>query len=1143
MTTQVNADATTSRRIVSGLDANLLVEAGAGTGKTFALVSRVVALIKSGKATMSGIVAITFTETAAAELSERIRSRMEQLSDPEYIAKAKDPLLQQCFSDIEKNRIRKAIDEIDQASIQTIHGFAAQILRDRPMDADLPPGWVTLDDIESRQHFDDAWNAWLDVALSQDGDAELQDSLRHLLGVKAGVDKWKQLARAFSGNYDRLRGDDGLPVIDLAPVAQDTLTKLRELEAECSNTNDGLYQQLASAIETVQSVATVAESPIAAATALQAGANVDYSGTSGSSGRNWKRNIVEIRGEFRAIGRGFQCMVKSAPLLPLLRNLRQTFAVDYPRQRKADGVATFEDLLVWARDVLRDKPEARAHFQGRYSHILIDEFQDTDPLQAEMAFYLAAKPDADVAAGEWYNIPLQPGKLFIVGDAKQSIYRFRRADIGVTKLVKGSGQMESLDLSENRRSQKPVLEWVNAVFQRLMVSDNADGSPVQVDYTPLQLNKETQRTGLGTAQFFGEASDESTDLIRRRQAADVASLIAAAISESGGRNVSEKGEPGIRPAKLGDICILIRSRTGLGILERELESARIPYRIEGGSLLFNTQEVQDLLNCLRAVDNPYDAVSVVAALRSPAFACSDGDLLEWRDAGGGWNYMFDRPGVADSPVAGAMGVLKGYNERHQTESVARLIAGFIRDRRLDELDLAEARPREMWRRRQFLVAQARSQEYGAATGGGAPLTLRRFIDWAETQQEENARIAEIAAPENDDDSVRIMTIHAAKGLEFPIVILLGFGDGRRYIGADVYFGESGKSCEVYLSKDLNTPGYGNLDATEKRHYDAEYTRLAYVAATRARDHLLVSLHHHSSRAKDSLAAKITDIKDSLPYAEANVDGITEPAMRAAAADGATPDDPYNPDWQARREAEIKGRSRPQAVTATGIAKAGDVASQSIIEDKDGAGDVDAGPRRGRGGRSGTAFGSALHAVLQQIMERMLPDLPLPSDADIGEYLARWDAEISDLAGQQAADKGIATNRVAEIVRLARKALHTPAVAAALRHAPRMWSEIPVAAPVDGVVVEGIIDLLYEDSDGDLVVIDYKSDDVSESEVAALLERYQWQGAAYAAALESATDKTVNEVQFLFVRLEQPLHRVADLRELMAELPDRIADVV
>ena len=1140
MTTEAS-DKATSNRIVSGLDANLLVEAGAGTGKTYALVSRVVALIKSGKATMRGIVAITFTETAAAELSERIRSRMEQLSDPKYIAAGKDPLLKPSLTDVEKERIRKAIDDIDQASIQTIHSFAAQILRDRPMDAGLPPGWVTLDAIESRQLFDDAWDAWLDVALGQDGEAELQDSLRHLLGVKAGVDKWRQLARAFSENYDRLRGDDSIawdfPDSDLSTAIATTVDELRqalEMDENRPGRSASLGGQISNAIDAILSAQEISYDAFLVSRAIR-GHSIVPTGRGGNTAV--KNRFAEASNAFL---KSVQDACNAKVLPPLMQHLRQTFAVKYPDDRKADGVATFEDLLVWARDVLRDKAEARAHFQGRYSHILIDEFQDTDPLQAEIAFYLAARPDANVAGREWHSIPLQPGKLFIVGDAKQSIYRFRRADIGVTQLVKGSGQMESLGLSENRRSQKPVLEWVNAVFGRLMVPDNAEGPPVQAEYVPLQPNDDTQKCGLGMAQFFGGESDASTDQIRRTQAADVASLIAAAISESGGREVYDKGKDCIRPAKLGDVCILIRSRTGLGILERGLESANIPYRIEGGSLLFNTQEVQDLLNCLRAIDNPYDAVSVVAALRSPAFACSDADLFEWRDAGGGWNYTFNPADVADSPVAGAMGVLKGYNERHQTESVARLIAGFIRDRRLDELDLVEARPREMWRRRQFLVAQARSQEYGAATGGGAPLTLRRFIDWAETQQEENARIAEIAAPENDDDSVRIMTIHAAKGLEFPIVIMLGFGDKSVARRGNVYFGGTGESCEVYLSENLKTPGYDALFATEKRHSDAEYVRLAYVAATRARDHLLVSLHHKDT---GSLAAQIDGISD-LPHSEANVGTIT--ALPMHDADDKMPGDPYNPDWQAQRETEIKARSRPQAVTATGIAKFGEGASQSIIEDKDAVGDVDTGPRRGRGGRSGTAFGSALHSVLQIVVERMLPDLPLPSGADIGEYLAKWDADISDLAGQQVAEKGVAAGRGGEIVRLAHKALHTPAVAAALCAAPRLWSEIPVAATIDGgddVVVEGIIDLLYEDSDGDLVVIDYKSDDVGESDVDAKLERYQWQGAAYAAALESTTGKTVKEVQFLFVRLEQPLRSVGNLRELMAQLPDRIADVV
>ncbi len=1140
MTTLTN-DAETTNRIVSALDANLLVEAGAGTGKTYALVSRVVALIKSGKATMRGIVAITFTEAAAAELSERIRSRMEQLLDPEYVAAGHDPLLP--ISESETGRIRQAIDEIDQASIQTIHSFASQILRERPLPADLPPGWATLDAIESNQQFADAWDNWLDDALGQDGDAELQDSLRYLLGINIGVEKWRQLALSFSNDYDRLCNDNVIPDIDLRTYCQDTLAKLQNLANECSNTNDRLYQQLAGAIETVQAIADVAGNPIAAARALNVGAKVDYTGNAGAK-NNWQIDTKEVRDEFRSVGVNFQVVVKSAPMLPLLRNLRQAFAIDYPARRKADGVATFEDLLVWSRDVLRDDTESRAYFQQKYSHILIDEFQDTDPLQAEMAFYLAAQPNAGVSGRDWHTIPLHPGKLFIVGDAKQSIYRFRRADIGVTKLVKYSG-MDSLTLSENRRSQKPVLDWVNAVFNQLMIQDSNDTPPVQAEYKPLQPNAETQQPGLGTTQFFGEPSDANADQIRRHQAANVAALIAAATVGDCRRNVYDKNKKCIRQAGLGDVCILIRSRTGLNILERGLESANIPYRLEGGSLLFNTQEVRDLLNCLRAIDNPSDEVSVVAALRSPAFACSDVDLLQWRDVGGRWNYSASNKPNDPPPVADAMSILSQYHHRHQTESVAGLIADFIRNRRLDELDLAEPRPREMWRRRQFLVAQARNQEYNSGNSG-APLTLRRFIDWAETQQHENARIAEIAAPETDDESVRIMTMHAAKGLEFPIVILLGLNIPHRDNNNHLLLGASGVTAEIYLSKDIKTPGYSELASLENSHEIAESIRLAYVAATRARDHLLISLHHSTNsrtRQQNSLAARITEISDTLPHTDAGADTITAPTIPAA-SNGATPNDVYNPNWQTQRNAEIAARSRPQAVTATGIAKSGAPAPSHTIDDKDAAGDNDHEPRRGRGGRSGTAFGSALHAVLQQIVEQMTPYLPRPTSAEVDEYLASWNDEITRLSQQQTADKGIASRNANEIARLAHKALHNPAVTAALC-APNLWSEIPVAAPIttpkgDIVVIEGIIDLLYQDADGELVVIDYKSDDIAtEPEISARLEHYQWQGAAYAAALESATGKTVKDVQFLFVRLDNPLRQVENLRELMSQLPAKI----
>ena len=301
-------------------------------------------------------------------------------------------------------------------------------------------------------------------------------------------------------------------------------------------------------------------------------------------------------------------------------------------------MASFDNLLVWARDLLRDDATARRRFQDLYTHILIDEFQDTDPLQAEIAFYLAAKPDANIDGRQWHTVPLTPGKLFIVGDSKQSIYRFRRADIGVTHLVRESGQLSPLTLTENRRSQKPVLDWVNAVFSQIM----AEETGWQAGYVPLQHNPGLQRTDLeSSVQLFGEPTEMSADALRSRQARHVASIIVDSVAEGSPNRlrVYDKERGDTRQAVLQDVCILIRSRTGLGILTRALEDAGIPYRLEGNSLVFGTQEVQDLLNCLRAINDPSDQVSVGAALRSQAFACSDVDLARWRDAAGTWNYQ------------------------------------------------------------------------------------------------------------------------------------------------------------------------------------------------------------------------------------------------------------------------------------------------------------------------------------------------------------------------------------------------------------------------------------------------------------------------------------------------------------------------
>ncbi len=1154
----MTADEQTLHRIANDLSTNLIIEAGAGTGKTYALVSRVVALVKSG-ARMRDIVAITFTEAAAAELSERVRSRLEQLLDQNNPQNDQD-LLAADLTGQDIKHLERAVSELDEASVQTIHSFAAQLLRERPLDAGLPPGWMNLDEIADSERFNLQWDAWLETSLARDADTspELAASLRYLAVTEGDIGKWKAVALAISDDLHRFPDGDVIMESGLGTVVDSTLEALNDLAGECSNPSDRLYGQLFDAIETVEAVGELANDPVAAKKALDDGEPVDYRRNIGAKS-NWGTDPREVRLEFREAGQTFQSVVRFVPLAPMLNEMGR-FARECESARRSDGEANFRDLLVWARDTLRDNPTTRSYFQRRYSHILIDEFQDTDPLQAEIAFYLTAEADADVKVRPWHTLALTPGKLFVVGDNKQAIYRFRGADMGVTQTVKDGGQLVPLSLSENRRSQKPVLDWVNAVFGERGLMEYIPG--IQAGYSALTPNPGLQNEDIdASVQLFGESVDLAAGLTRLREARHLSNIIVSSVSDDDeGLKVHDKSLGQVRKAKLQDICILIRSRTGLNVLTRQLEIAGVPYRIEGGSLLFDTQEIRDLLNCLRAIDDPSDEVSVVAALRSPAFACSDLDLLRWRDARGPWNYrsalLGDRAlsnerseiirqnlatDTSLSSVRSGLLKLREFNEMRQNTGVSRLITEFIQERRLDELDLAESRPRESWRRRRFLTEQARTLEYGRMVNPDAqPLNLYQFIKWVELQQEERARIAEVVVPDTDDDAVRIMTMHASKGLEFPIVFVLGLAQDPRRNDRSLFFHPDTDAAEMKLGS-ISSQGYSPLQEIEDAHGEAEQVRLAYVAATRARDHLFISMYRSTTRGNRQSNGVTSQIEEHLPqveglYAEASAGADNSPNLKPDVPD-AVEVDGYDPDtWLHERNGVIRERSLPSAVTATQLARtAGSIADEEEIEDKDSEPWEEQSIIRGRGG---TAFGSALHAILQEVVEMLSIHLPLDEGSSLDDLLPNIGDVIEKLVETHAAAHGVSSIR-GELAVLANQALRHPAVDAAFR-APRLWSEIPVAGKIEtdrgNVVIEGIIDLLYQDQDGKLVIVDYKSDYVpSAPDLSAKMDLYRWQGAAYASAVGKATDMEVKDVQLLFVRTSEA-RSVPDLDRLVSELP-------
>jgi ATP-dependent exoDNAse (exonuclease V) beta subunit len=395
------------------------------------------------------------------------------------------------------------------------------------------------------------------------------------------------------------------------------------------------------------------------------------------------------------------------------------------------------------------------------------------------------------------------------------------------------------------------------------------------------------------------------------------------------------------------------------------------------------------------------------------------------------------------------------------------------------------------------------QSRAFAEAGGR--TLRQFIDWAERQAEEGTRIIETAVPEPDDDAVRIMTVHAAKGLEFPIVLLAGLNieSGSQRRQEAVLWQEDGQ-MEVKLGSDhFQTTNYHQRAQHEEQMDDFEKVRVLYVAATRARDHLVVSLYH---RAKgESLASRLYRLCEPLTDLWHTPAPVALPQETLDSTDFTDSADAYAT-WLDERERQISSLGRVSARSATDIAKRSDGGEEDPNIQKDPP--VEEVPPWRRG-RAGTALGRAVHAVLQSIDMETRADL---------ESAARAQANAEGIAG-----------RWQEIARMVAAALDSPSLREAVAGG-RYWRELFVSAPVGEVSVEGFIDLLYETDDG-LVVVDYKTDRApSEQQLEAAVERYTPQGAAYALAVEEALGRSVVKCVFVFVEPGRSREReIEDLR--------------
>jgi len=1130
MTTQPLADDRARRAIRSDLNDTLFVEAGAGTGKTRELVSRIVALVASGVA-LPRIAAITFTNAAAAELRDRVRLQLERGAREDV---TRDPP----FSAEQRENCNLALGTIDAASIQTLHSFAQRILSLYPIESGLPPELDLRNDVAASIAFEDRWQPFLE-GLLQDGhgDPDVAAAVVRAMTLGLTIDHLHRLAKRFHEEWDRVLpaqfAQPPMPAVTAAQVIaalQDACDRGHDLKP--GKDEDKAYlallrlgpllEELRAAQEALTSAQTeddrlVAEEQIIRLLAFNGKLAVGKIGQQG----NWEGGALTVIRDATAAAADARSELlselRAACLGPLLGVL-QTFVRQYRDERVAQGTLEFHDLLILTRDLLVHDVSVRRALASRYQALLIDEFQDTDPIQVEIAVLIAS---TDPKAGQkpWDTAPVPPGRLFFVGDPKQSIYRFRRADIEVYTAAAarfgGDGCGRTVPLVTNFRSVPSVIAWVNHVFAELFTLERTlpgAGRAGQVVFQPLDPSRPGDPASPVSVRLLGGPLDKrafSADRLREAEARGIAALVSEIrdVTETPARwcVCAEEGA-GWRAPRLADVAILLPTRTALPALEEALSTAGIPCRVESRSLLFDTPEVRDLLTILAAVDDPTDQVAVVAALRAPGFGCSDRDIFRFRSASNSWDYRRAAPeGLsADDLVVQSMAALKALHECRWWLDPAEMVDRVIRERRLFQVAFAARRPRDSWQRLRFLHEQAR-----AFTGAGGR-GLRQFIRFMELQAEEDALLTDTVVAERDDDAVRIMTVHASKGLEFPIVILAGLSAGSNREGPGLLWDAAG-GPQVRAGNaegPFVTAGFDDARSHDQAMDRLEKDRLLYVAATRARDHLVVSVYHsvaenaqpHAERHRENkcpAAECLYAIGSGAPglWVQAGAEGAVAAPAHAAPPRTARPDSAAGREaWQEARTKLIADNARMPVVAATGIAKAAAAAAGPIEKDEP---LEDEAPWKK--GRAGTSVGRAVHAVLQTV------------DLATGEGL--------EAAARAQATAEAVEDRLEDVVRFARAALESDAVREAVASG-RSWREVYVSAPVDGVVVEGFVDLLYETPEG-LVVVDYKTDSVESAEaVDQAMGRYRLQGAAYALALQESLGRPVARCVFVFV---QPRH--------------------
>ncbi len=1136
------------RAAIADRTGSALLVANAGSGKTAVMVERFVEAVLEDGVAVGSILALTFTEKAAGELRERVRRRFTALGEVD------------------------AAREAEAAWIGTIHGFCARVLRARPLAAGLDPRFTVLDEAAAQRLAEHAYDAALDAWAAAHGARAVDLAAAYGPGLRDMITGTYEALRSRGQSRPRLpdppapQGSSSAGGVEVA-VAREALLAARDAAAAALAVA-GAGKKVSAAREALDALALPADA------SLPWPGTLDPARLPGGAKALDEPACVAYREAWEAY-RSACADHHAREALVLLDDLLDRFGAAYEAAKAGRAGVDFSDLELRVRDLLADE-QARRSWADRFELIMIDEFQDTNRLQLDV---LEA---------------LERDNLFAVGDELQSIYGFRHADVNIFRERRARLPATSVRrLTHNFRSAEPLLEVLNGAFASELgaafsplVAGRPSSGPAPAADVPLRLfdlDGEPPAAGeplvelLVTDTRGWDEPDIERKLglagggaqpWRRAEARLVAHRLRAEVD--GGR----------RP---GDIVVLVRATGSLRLLEQALEEQSLPTYVVGGRGYWSQEQVRDGIAYLSVLANPQDEEALLAVLASPFCGVGTDALVLLTQAGresglGAWAALRDEVRRTDDADPGGW-------LRHLPEGEQERLRGFARLLE-SERSLAERTPAEVLLER-AVVATGYDLAVLARSGGDRRLAnlrklmrlardyeraegpdLRGLVSYAVTQDLAEAREGEAALESDGLDAVRLMTIHRAKGLEFPVVCVADLGRGAVTVRDRLLVGDGGavglRLAPIGGGDAIPALAWDALAQEERRAEDEEERRLFYVAMTRARERLILSggVDRERLPAPRPAGPPIDWIWRALGGEVTEPETVVERAGARLLCRVNTPD--------------TVGTVLPQAaLSPAGRPRAG--APGTALPDAPAV--LPAPPARPRPAPqrlSYSALGSYARCGYRFYLERVLglPRVPPPPDDEIArgdepvggldprvrgslvhrlledlDY-ARPSAPGVEAVAELAAAWGLEPTRAElEDVRALVAAFARSPLCARLASARRTRTEAPFSFTLDpaggGPLVTGFLDAVAFEPDGGALIVDYKSDRLDGAAPADVVERdYATQRIVYAlAALRDGAPRA--EVAYCFLeRPDEPVIKTfTDPNALTERLAGLAADLL